>query len=122
MNDAPYENDLRERFAALREEESRSEPQFVIPVERGIRRRLSPVWIAAPVAAAVAAFWVAGRDSGVSEVPYSIDLSSTAWVAPTDFLLETPGSDLFVTLPSIGDTPSVPDLGAAEEEITDTAS
>lgn len=55
-------------------------------------------------------------------MPYAIDLSSTAWVAPTDFLLGTPGSELFVTLPTIGDLPPVPELSATEQEIDDTSS
>ena len=122
MNEMPNDRDLCERFAVLREEEARSRPHFQVPAGPRLRRRITPAWIAVPAAAAVAAFWFFGRDRGEPEVPYAIDLSSTAWVAPTDFLLGTPGSDLLATLPDIGNTPPVPDLSATEEETNDTAS
>jgi hypothetical protein len=122
MNETRSDNDLRERFAALREEEARSRPRFGVPAGRRLHRRIAPVWIAVPAAAAIAAFWLVGGDRGEPEAPYVVDLSSTAWVAPTDFLLGTPGSDLFATLPAIGDTPPIPDLSATEEETNDTAS
>ena len=122
MSETRNDTDLRGRFAALREEEARGRPQFVVPVERRLPRRLAPAWIAVPVVAAVAALWLVGRDGGDPEAPYEIDLSSTAWVAPTDFLLGTPGSELLAALPTIGDTPPVPDLSATEQESDDTTS
>jgi hypothetical protein len=122
MSETRNDNELRGRFAALREEEAQGRPPFVVPVRRRHQGRLSPAWIAVPVAAAVASFWLIGRDNGEPEVPYEIDLSSTAWVSPTDFLLETPGSGLFTALPTIGDVPPVPDLSATERETDDTAS
>lgn len=122
MRETRNDNDLRERFAVLREEEATNRPRFGVPAERRLPRRIAPVWVAVPAAAAVATVWFIGRDRGEPEAPYAIDLSSTAWAAPTDFLLETPGSDLLATLPDIGNTPPIPDLSATEEETNDTAS
>jgi len=121
MSETRNDNDLRERFAVQREEEARIRPHFEVPVGRR-PPRINPAWVAVPAAAAVATFWFVGRDRGEPEAPYAIDLSSTAWVAPTDFLLETPGSDLFAMLPSIGDMPPIPDLNATEEGTKDSAS
>jgi hypothetical protein len=122
MNDARDDTDLRERFSDLRQEEGRSLPEFVFPAERSTRRRPGSAWIAVPTAAALAVLWFAVQDGSELEVPYAIDLSSVAWVAPTDFLLETPGSDLLATVPVIGETEPLPDASATEEETDDSTS
>jgi hypothetical protein len=100
--------DLRERFAALRQEEAAQTPEFDlhrVPA-RERRRRLSPARIfavTACVAVAVSvALWLRPASSRQQPEPGSPVVSITEWKAPTDFLLETPGRDLLRTVPAIG--------------------
>ena len=122
MTDRLNDGDLRQRFAALRAEDTPSAPRFRVPLGQRLPRRLSPAWIAVPAVAAAAALWIVGRGGRELETAYTIDMTSTVWVAPTDFLLATPGSDLLGTLPDVGSTALVIDLGAIEEQTNDTAS
>ncbi len=64
---------LRRRFAVLRREEEQQAPEF-------------------------GRLWQAGAGARRRQTVASI----TEWKAPTDFLLETPGSELLRTVPEIG--------------------
>jgi hypothetical protein len=69
---------------------------------------------AAVVVLGVAVWWAVPREDAA--VTYAIDLQTTVWTAPTDFLLETPGRALLRNVPSIGidefiTDPAVPAAG-----------
>ncbi|MBI3982873.1 MAG: hypothetical protein HY337_08170 [Gemmatimonadetes bacterium] len=117
MTRQPNDDELRARFAALRQEDSRLLPQF-----RGAQQALAATprlsrWVpaAALASAAVAVLWLAGRDRDTSD-RRGLDLAATVWRAPTDFLLETPGRDLLRQVPDVGhvSVPSLPN-GLPEE-------
>jgi hypothetical protein len=112
------DQDLRDRFAALRRDEETRAPGFAAmskPSTRQVRRRSPARLIAATTlltAVIAVALWLspAGwnhefwnrelwrphRDQG-SQVA-----SITKWKSPTDFLLQTPGSELLRTVPDLG--------------------
>lgn len=104
MSDDLHEPDLRERFARLRAEDSASAPAFSLKRPARAPRRQVPAWAMATAAAAsaVAVLWLTTADGNGNGPAAGLDLSTTAWVAPTDFLLETPGRDLLRALPRIG--------------------
>ncbi|MFQ6046620.1 MAG: hypothetical protein ACE5PT_09760 [Gemmatimonadales bacterium] len=102
MNTPPNDADLRGRFQALRQEDTARAAPFTAPRPRPSRAGGVRVWAAAAAAAAVlaAVLWALDRGGGGDRL--AIDLSATAWQAPTDFLLETPGRDLLRTVPRVG--------------------
>lgn len=93
--------DLRQAFAALRREEAKAAPTFeaVRAQARGRPRRLAPLGgllVAASVAAAILGIVVRRPD------PPPPMASMEQWIAPTDFLLDTPGREILQTVPQIG--------------------
>src|SRR5688572_3397655 len=96
------ENDLREAFAVLRREDAKRVPAFEAVRARRRPRRLPPLGgllAAASVAAAILAV--------VARRPDPPPMASMEeWIAPTDFLLETPGRDIVRTVPRIGLVPN----------------
>ena len=103
MNDKT-DNTLRRRFAALRREEDQQTPEFALLWQAGAgARRPQARWFAAAACALIAllAFlWI----RSVQRRPDDKTVTSiTEWKAPTDFLLETPGSELLRTVPEIGE-------------------
>ena len=95
------DDDLRQAFAVLRREEAKAAPAFEAVRARarvGIPRvaPLGALLAAATVAAAV--FGVVVRRQGPPPPMAAIG----AWVAPTDFLLDTPGREIVQTVPRIG--------------------
>ena len=96
------DQDLREKFARLRAEVDDIVPPFAMPAVRRAPRQVGHVWAAAAaVLVALVGTWYV-TSSGESQVPYAIDLAATTWEAPTDFLLEIPGSALLDSIPGIG--------------------
>ena len=99
-----YSDDmLRRRFAVLRREEEQQAPEFgrLWQAGAGARRRQTR-WFAAAactLVALLALLWI----RSVQRRPDDKTVASiTEWKAPTDFLLETPGSELLRTVPEIG--------------------
>ena len=112
MSDIDTERGLRELFDRLREEDRARTPSFDATVAAlAQRRRLRPRWALrmAAAAAAVAVITLAyeqrqatvRRDRARAEARRSV-LPAPGWTAPTDFLLNTPGSRLLRTVPSFG--------------------
>ena len=112
MTENENERDLRQRFARLREEDRARTPPFpatVAALEQ--RRRLRPRWAIRVAAAAAAIFAltlayehrqaVVRRERALAEARHRV-LAQPGWAAPTDFLLNTPGSPLLRTVPSFG--------------------
>jgi hypothetical protein len=98
----PTDDDLRARFRALAAEDAAGVPALsrarIDAYRRSLRRRLPRrAWYAAGVAAAAVVTFVMWPRT--ASMPF--DLSGTSWAAPTDFLLDTPGSVLLRTVPSI---------------------
>jgi hypothetical protein len=120
------DRELRHRFAALRRQEEGEAPGLGTLLERAARRsrgthrpgsRFRPL-AAATMAAAIALAMLAviGLPSVRSRIwsprpPVTAPVPSiTAWRAPTDFLLHTPGEEILGTPPALGRVPSL-DLG-----------
>lgn len=112
MTDMESERDLRELFTRLREEDRVRTPSFDATVAAlARRRRPRPRWAlrVAAAAAAVAAITLAyeqrqaavRRELARAEARHRV-LARPGWTAPTDFLLNTPGSRLLRTVPSFG--------------------
>jgi hypothetical protein len=107
------DDDLRRRFQALAASDARSTPALsrtmraararaarASAAEKATRRRWITAGLLGAVATAAAAIIVVKR-----EPPPLIDLSTAHWVAPTDFLLNTPGRSLLRTVPGFSVTP-----------------
>jgi hypothetical protein len=112
MTDMDNERDLRELFSRLREEERARAPSYHTTIAAlAQRRRRRPRWAIrlAAAAAAVVTITVAyeyrqaavRRERARAEVRHRL-LARPGWAAPTDFLLDTPGSRLLNTVPSFG--------------------
>ena len=111
------DRDLRERFAALRGEESRRAAGFDRVVAHARKRRAPPRAAAFATAtfaiALVAVAWIV-----VSQRPPAPELPMPAtWREPTAFLLQTPGRELLSTLPEVGRVvpPSLPESSLKSE-------
>lgn len=114
----PDDGDLRRRFDALRDEEARAAPQFGLPAARPVRLRLAPAGLAAAAIVVVAAgVWLAVRPSESDWGAPGLDLGTTGWVSPTDFLLETPGLDLLRTIPAVLAPDSLPGLDLPTDQL-----
>jgi hypothetical protein len=113
MTDMENDRDLRERFARLREEDRARTPSYhtTVAALAQRRRRRRPRWAIrlAAAAAAVVTITVAHqyrqaavrRERARAEVRHRLP-ARPSWAAPTDFLLNTPGSRLLNTVPSFG--------------------
>jgi hypothetical protein len=91
--------DLRQAFSVLRREDAKSAPTFEAVRARRAARRLAPLGgllAAASVAAAILGIVVRRPD------PPPPMASMEQWIAPTDFLLDTPGREILQTVPRIG--------------------
>jgi hypothetical protein len=98
------DDDLRDRFAGLRQQETQRVPEFAsmwhtrAPLRKG--RWLVAVACALIVVAAI--IWLRSTQRRPEEISVA---AITAWNSPTDFLLETPGREILRTVPKIGDWP-----------------
>ena len=107
MNDED-ERELREHFGKLRQEDAAGAPGFRSLLERpqGAAPRRRPArWLrSAMVAAAILAVIAIGvTRTGRPHPRYEIDLASTTWRGPTDFLLVTPDNETLRTVPRLGE-------------------
>jgi hypothetical protein len=96
------DSDLRRAFAVLRREEARAAPTFEAVRARahGGPRRLAPlVGVLVGACVAVAILGIIVLDRSAPPPPLA---AMEHWIAPTDFLLDTPGSELVRTVPRIG--------------------
>ena len=112
MTETERARDLRELFARLRAEDWARTPSFHATVAAlGQRRRRRPGWTRRVAAAAAAVVVIAlgyelrqsavRRERARAEVRRPL-LARPGWIAPTDFLLNTPGSRLLRTVPTFG--------------------
>jgi hypothetical protein len=100
------ENELRHRFAKLREADREHAPSFAQTFGRARARRslratlrARPLVIAAAAAVVIAAI---GLVYTRSLTPPAATPEIATWRAPTDVLLETPGSELLGAMPALG--------------------
>ena len=97
---------VRQGFEALRREAANGTPPFratiaaarARPTARPVRRALG---LAAAVIALVAVVFISTRRER-NGIPLEIDLATVRWQAPTDFLLNLPGSELLRSMPQLG--------------------
>jgi hypothetical protein len=102
------ERELRERFARLRHEEGGAAPEFGALLRRPVgeppRRATGPRLIRLVLAAAAIAVIAVGLSRIRRPDPgYAIDLSSTSWHGPTDFLLVFPDDESLRSVPRLGE-------------------
>jgi hypothetical protein len=97
------ENEIRRRFAQLRESDRVGAPSFAQTYARARSRRasaaphVSSLLIAAAAAILIVAVWQANSRS----LSPSTTTAIATWRAPTDVLLRTPGSELLSTMPAL---------------------
>ena len=98
-------NEIRQRFAQLRESERVGAPTFAQTYARVRSRRssgatplLRTLAIGAAATVVVAALWLS-RSRSLS--PSNSTGTIATWRAPTDALLTTPGSELLGTMPAL---------------------
>jgi hypothetical protein len=100
------ENEIRRRFAQLRDSDRERAPSFTRTYGRARARRswramprVRPVVIAAAAAVVIAAVWLERARSFSPSAPAP---TIATWRAPTDVFLRTPGSELLGTMPALG--------------------
>ena len=113
------ERELRDEFARLRDEERRLAPPFHDVLSKPIESRPELVrasWIRITAAAAVLALIVGltisrarwtpsqGPIAGGDRTIEVVDLGTTSWTSPTDFLLQLPSRELLEEVPEFGQT------------------
>ena len=111
MTDIETERDLRELFARRREMDRSRTPPFEATLAAARRHRVRPRWTLRVAAAAAAIILItfayeqrqsaARHERTLAEIRHRV-LAGTGWPAPTDFLLDTPGSPLLRTVPTFG--------------------
>lgn len=102
------ERELRERFGLLRDEEGGAAPEFGALLRRRVKepsgRPAGPRLGRLVLAAAALAVIAIGLSRIRRPAPgYAIDLSSTSWRGPTDFLLVFPDDETLRTVPRLGE-------------------
>jgi hypothetical protein len=119
MTEDKFERYLRERFSDLRTELQQATPAFAVPTVRRSPWRPRPLWAAAAaVVLVVAGGWYFVSSRG-AQVPFEVDMTTTVWVAPTDFLLDTPGRELLGSVPTVDI--GVPFSEEMTQEVVDTS-
>ncbi len=100
------DQDLKERFVALRRAAAAASPSFratIAKAQAGVgtvrRRRWLPVAAALGVGAALALLLMRRQPL---EQYAAIDPATVRWRAPTDFLLTLPGDELLRRVPRLG--------------------
>jgi ferric-dicitrate binding protein FerR (iron transport regulator) len=114
------ENDLRRRFAELRDADRESAPDFAETYDRAVtdpisrlqenrglgartarrpRLRVRRLVIGAAAAVVLAILMDRARSLSPDVMP-----EVASWRAPTDVLLDTPGSELLGTMPALGES------------------
>ena len=100
------ESELRRRFVQVREADRERAPSFAQTYGRArarrrwrARLRVRPLVTGAAAAVAIAAVWLAHARSFS---PSAATPAIATWRAPTDVLLQTPGSELLGAMPALG--------------------
>ena len=100
------DNEIRSGFARLREADRERAPSFAQTFGRARARksrratlRVRPLVVGAMAAAAIATIWLAQTRSFS---PSAATPAIATWRAPTDVLLQTPGSELLGAMPALG--------------------
>jgi hypothetical protein len=100
------ENEVRRQFTELRDADKDRAPAFAQVYRRArarasLRRtpRVRPLVLAAAAVVVIAALSLA---YGRSTTPSTTTPSIATWRAPTDVLLQTPGSELLGEMPALG--------------------
>jgi hypothetical protein len=100
------ERELRSRFAQLREADRAGTPSFAQTYGRAhSHRSLRATWRVRPLVIATAAAVVIaaiGLAYARSLPPSAATPEIATWRAPTDVLLQTPGSELLGEMPALG--------------------
>ena len=116
------DRELRELFAQLKEQERARTPSFRAPAMRATPRFRPMVRVALAAAIVVIAVVLARPDETPRTTAQLVDLDATSWRSPTDFLLNTPGSELLRSVPAVGLpddwTPTYPRGGVPAAEST----
>jgi hypothetical protein len=100
------EKEIRQRFAQLRESDRERAPSFAHTYARAqsrgswrLNQRVRPLAI---IAAAAAILIVATWQANIrSFSPSTATPTIATWRAPTDILLQTPGSELLAAIPAL---------------------
>lgn len=113
MTNTPRDHELQQRFERQRESLLSQARPFDDVLSRGRLRKKRPS-LRRPAAAGVAAVLMVVvvlvgtrvlRDEtppATADVsPHSLDLGAVTWRGPTDFLLETPGREFLLSVPTI---------------------
>ena len=111
MPPTPDEIELRARFDELRREEQARVPAYRPPDRQPKRRPAMRKRFLAAAAMLLIVFAIASwRASWRRDAPPSATTNAPSfqWTAPTDFLLQTPQSDLLRTTPRFGAPLSLP--------------
>jgi hypothetical protein len=108
MND-DSETQFRSAFGRLREEDEAGAPNFQALISEGRRHTPPVVWhrrrsILVLAAAAAIGVIAIGLKHWKDPEAYRIDLATTRWRGPTDFLLAVPVDPALSTVPRIGAT------------------
>jgi hypothetical protein len=102
------DEELRARFQELRDEERRLVPRFGVPHRRRfVPRRLLATAAALVLLAIVVVISVRSRKTTFSASDRAAVQTIAAWHPPTDFLLQTPGSEILMKTPMIPDVRSM---------------
>ncbi|MBI4503555.1 MAG: hypothetical protein HY700_20635 [Gemmatimonadetes bacterium] len=105
MKDSMDDQELSARFRSLRREEAAQAPPFAVPerplVSSWPRLLRAAAAIGLLVGAGATTLWLRQRRDTAARNQLALYRAST-WVVPTDFLLETPGTDLLRRVPQIG--------------------
>jgi hypothetical protein len=97
------DRELRKLFARLKDEDRGRTPSFRAPAMTGAPRRrpMARVVLAAAIVGIAVVLARPDQTPRITVRP-AVDLGTTAWRSPTDFLLNTPGSELLRSVPSVG--------------------
>lgn len=102
------DEELRARFQDLRDQERSFVPRFGVPGRRRlVPRRLLATASALFLLAIVVLFSIRSRPTTFSASDRVAVQTIAAWHSPTDFLLQTPGSEILVSTPAIPDVRSM---------------
>ena len=106
----PSDDDLRDHFAKLRDEDQARAGEFYSFLRRTRPRPIGarlPAWIAvgAGLTVMIVAVVMSVEPSG-HRAPQGPQPSITEWKSSTDFLLQSPGREILRSVPRIGEWPS----------------
>jgi hypothetical protein len=99
------DRDLHERFAELRRQDAAQAPEFAALLQRRARRPRPPAFFRLVIAVACVLVIAVALVRFHSRPPAKPVPSLSEWRSPTDFLLQTPGRELLISVPRLGEWP-----------------